>query len=286
MEDQEAATVARVFYNSWISRYGTPLRITTDQGRQFDSYLFKQLNGLLGTTHLRTTAYHPSANGMVERHHRPLKAAIMCHQNDRWTDVLPTVLLGIRAAWKDDLRATSADLVYGQPLPLPSEFLNCSIHSNYYEDTAEFLKALRQHIRNLRPVASSCHGSRKIFVFKDLATSDHVLVRHDGPKRLLQQPYDGPLKVIKRSDKTFLLNVNGKDVNVSIDRLKSAYMMIEDPDDIMMQQKETTIQDQLPSTQLPPTQLPPTRLEKIPVPQSTRSGRRVRFLERLQGGFS
>lgn len=103
LHDQEASTIARALYDGWISRFGTPLRITTDQGRQLESYLFKQLNHLLGTTHLRTTAYHPSANGMVERLHRQLKAAIMCQQQYRWTQSLPTVLLGIRSAWKEDL---------------------------------------------------------------------------------------------------------------------------------------------------------------------------------------
>lgn len=33
MEDQEAATVARAFYTHWIARFGTPLIITSDQGR-------------------------------------------------------------------------------------------------------------------------------------------------------------------------------------------------------------------------------------------------------------
>jgi cleavage and polyadenylation specificity factor subunit 1 len=91
LEDQEAATVARAFYTHWIARFGTPLRITTDQGRQFESCFFKQLNNLTGTNHLRTTAYHPSENGMVERSHRQLKAAIKCHQNNQWTETFPTV---------------------------------------------------------------------------------------------------------------------------------------------------------------------------------------------------
>ncbi|XP_063994836.1 uncharacterized protein LOC135172612 [Diachasmimorpha longicaudata] len=123
LEDQEATTVARAFYEGWICRFGVPLRITTDQGRQFESYLFKHLNYLAGTTHLRTTAYHPAANGMVERFHRQLKAAIKCHENPTWTEVLPTVLLGIRAAWKEDLQASAAELAYGEPLRLPGEFL-------------------------------------------------------------------------------------------------------------------------------------------------------------------
>jgi len=33
IEDQEAATVARAFYEGWICRFGTSLRVTTDQGR-------------------------------------------------------------------------------------------------------------------------------------------------------------------------------------------------------------------------------------------------------------
>ena len=70
MRDQEAETVARAYYAGWICRFGVPLRITTDQGRQFESNLFRQLNELTGTTHFKTTAYHPQANGMVERFHR------------------------------------------------------------------------------------------------------------------------------------------------------------------------------------------------------------------------
>ena len=49
---------------------------------------------------------------MVKRFHRPLGAAIRCHQHDQWTSVLPRVLFRIRAAWKEDLKTTSAQLVY------------------------------------------------------------------------------------------------------------------------------------------------------------------------------
>ncbi|KAG8173698.1 hypothetical protein JTE90_007487 [Oedothorax gibbosus] len=46
---------------------------------------------LLGVRRIRTTSYHPISNGLVERMHRQLKAAIKCHATDRWTDTLPTV---------------------------------------------------------------------------------------------------------------------------------------------------------------------------------------------------
>ncbi|GBP16165.1 hypothetical protein EVAR_87670_1 [Eumeta japonica] len=55
----------------------------------------------------------PSAyNGLVERFHRQLKTAITCHANEHWTECLPLVLLGVRSAYKDDLKASCAELVY------------------------------------------------------------------------------------------------------------------------------------------------------------------------------
>ena len=77
----------------------------------------------MGTKHVHTISYHSEANGMVKCFHRPLKAAVRCHQRDQWTSELPTVLLGIRALWREDLKKISAKLVYGQPLRLPGEFI-------------------------------------------------------------------------------------------------------------------------------------------------------------------
>ena len=51
---------------------------------------------LLGSSRIRTTAYHPIAKGMVERFHRQLKAALKCRLNQStWTEALPLVMLGI-----------------------------------------------------------------------------------------------------------------------------------------------------------------------------------------------
>ncbi|XP_076384453.1 uncharacterized protein LOC143263180 [Megalopta genalis] len=222
MINQEAQTVARAFYEGWIARFGTPLRVTTDQGRQFESSLFKHLNELTGTTHLRTTAYHPAANGMVERFHRQLKAAIRCHQDVQWTRVLPTILLGLRAAWKEDTKSTAAELVYGETLRLPGEFLAPRQIEGEY-DVSNFAEELRQHFRGITPAAGSHHNAQRIFVYKDLAVCEKVFIRNDKVRTLLEPPYDGPFEVISRGPKNFVINIKNKPVNVSIDRLKPAY---------------------------------------------------------------
>jgi hypothetical protein len=77
--DITADTVARALLTGWISRFGCPQTINTDQGRQLESHLFQSLARMCGIQLARMTAHHPAANGLVERFHRTLKAAIMCH---------------------------------------------------------------------------------------------------------------------------------------------------------------------------------------------------------------
>ncbi|XP_078052087.1 uncharacterized protein LOC144478214, partial [Augochlora pura] len=225
VENITAETVAYTLLAGWIARYGAPHRITTDQGRQFESALFKQLSHLTGTKHLRTTAYHSAANGMVERFHRQLKAAIVCHA-DSWADALPVVLLGIRAAWKEDIQATSAKMVYGEPIRLPGELLIDRRTANVNDET--FIAKLREHFRRLRPTSVTRHGSRKTFVFKDLHTTTQVFVRHGPPKRALQPAYDGPYEVVERHPKYFNIRIKERVIPVSLDRLKPAYLLHDD----------------------------------------------------------
>jgi transposase InsO family protein len=78
---------------------------------------------LCGIQLSRTTAYHPAANGLVERFHRTLKAAIMCHADQHWTEALPLVFLETRTTFKEDLQASVAELVYGEPLRIPGQLL-------------------------------------------------------------------------------------------------------------------------------------------------------------------
>lgn len=219
--DITANTVAEAFFNGWIARFGAPATITTDQGRQFESTLFSELLKLTGTTRVRTTAYHPQANGMVERFHRTLKSAITCHTTDEWTRVLPSVLLGIRSAYKPDLDASAAELTYGHNIRLPGEF----IAQTNMTDTSEFVSRLRQRFRSLRPAAVPVHGSKSVFVFKDLANCTHIFVRRDCIRKTFQPVYEGPYRVIHRDNKTITIERFGKTETVSIDRTKPAYVL-------------------------------------------------------------
>lgn len=234
--DITAATVAKSFYEHWIVRFGCPMKITTDQGRQFESQLFNALAKTLGAERLRTTPYHPQSNGLVERWHRSMKAALKARiiANKQWIDELPTIMLGLRAALRTDTQVSAAELTYGQGLRLPSDFFtetNAHVPMDH-----DYVSTLRRTISNLRPVLAQHHSNKQVtFIHPDLQQCEHVFVRVDAVKKPLQPAYDGPYPVLIRNSKMFTIQLPGRKAVISIDRLKPAY--------ILQEPEETTTSD-------------------------------------------
>ena len=70
--DQKATTVARVLWERYISNFGIPERLHSDQGKCFESEVIRQLCAVMGVSKSKTTPYHPQGNGMTERFNRTL----------------------------------------------------------------------------------------------------------------------------------------------------------------------------------------------------------------------
>ncbi|GFW34057.1 integrase catalytic domain-containing protein [Trichonephila clavipes] len=150
----------------------------------------------------RTTGYHPQANRMIEELHRPLKSAIKCHATERWTEVLPIILQGLRASLKEDILCTPAELVFGTTIRLPGEMFDSSKPD---DDVVNFVSKLKSHMQSLHPKPPKHHGKRPVFIHPGLLEATHVFLRRGMLRRPLQQPYDGPFKVLQRKDKVFFL---------------------------------------------------------------------------------
>ena len=272
--DVTAETVCRSIFTNWISRFGCPSIITTDQGPQLRSALFAEFSRILGTNKVQTTAYHPQANGIIERFHRHLKSALKAHETENWSEVLPVVLLGIRTAIKEDLQTSSAELVYGTTLKLPSDMLTTSEISPCDN---QFIIRLRHKMQQLNPIATSAHSRERFYVNPSLKSCSHVFLRIDRVKPSLCQPYTGPHKVLARTDKIFTIEINGRKLCVTIDRLKPAYLLCTSTLPNASKQELKTISDSQTVQQRRTFVAKPTLK-----PTVTRSGRHVHFPDKLE----
>jgi transposase InsO family protein len=210
-----ATAVADALVAGWISRFGVPAEITTDRGVQFQSAIWQYLCRRLGMVHSPTTAYHPQANGMVERYHRQLKEALKARlAGNQWPDHLPWVLMGLRAATKEDSGVSSAELVLGSPLVLPGQFVDSP-----EPPAADFLRDLRiaPPPPPTRPLPADRTASS---VPPSLQTAAFVYVRRGGVSPALTPPYTGPFRVVRPGSKTFVVAVGNRFEVITLDRLK------------------------------------------------------------------
>ena len=280
LPDITASSCATAFLWGWIARFGVPSQIITDQGRQFTSGLWRDTMALLGVSPVLTTSYHPQSNGMIERVHRTLKERLMfcaassSAPSSSWMDHLPLVLLGLRTTVREDAGCCPADVVFGEQLRLPGDFIDSSSSVVPSADSA-FAATLQRSLRGSRPILPVRRGPPLVgHVPPALATVSHVFLRVDAVRRPLTPPYIGPFLVLERGPKTFKISKAGKEVTVSIDRLKPAFL--------------TPV---LPSRSAPVPRPPAAEVgdaqnlapvpSNVPVPLFTSSGRRVRPPDRF-----
>ena len=218
LRETSTAACAQAFLLGWIARYGVPTVITSDNGPQFISELWNQLSESLGIRIQRTASYHPQANGIVERFHRSLKTTLRARmRGPDWIDQLPWALLGLRTQIKEDLRASPAELTFGETLQIPGLPLCRSS-----EEPTVFLPRLRSDVARLLPAPTSFHGTQPTYMPDNLRTADYVFVRLDAPRTGLQCPYRGPYPVIERGEKDFIVDLGTRSEHISVDRLKAA----------------------------------------------------------------
>ena len=99
LPDKTAHSVADAFFNNVVCRFGMPIVIHSDQGREFENKIIHELCLIGGSHKTRTSPYHPEGDGMVERFNRTLLmmlAMVAGKNRDDWDDLLPAVMMAYR----------------------------------------------------------------------------------------------------------------------------------------------------------------------------------------------
>ena len=147
--DQEAVTVATKLVEEFVSRFGVPRQLHSDQGRNFESAVFTQMCSLLSIDKTRTTALHPQYHGMVERFKQTLEAMLskLVDQNQKnWDEHLP-LLMAYRTSVNEKTGCTPSRMMLGREATLPIDVMlgrpeSVEVPSN----ETKYAQSLRQRI--------------------------------------------------------------------------------------------------------------------------------------------
>ena len=211
LRDTEAVTVARVFVNEFICRFGVPDSLHTDQGKNFEAKIIKEICALLDIKKTRTTAYHPQSDGLVERFNRTLLGmlSMMVKEDEQgWDLLLPTMLLAYRTSHHATTGVTPFELMFGRNPRLPEDVL-FSI-PGAVEDPSQYAEILKRRMQQ---------ASERVLQYMELqqqrqkenyddgvrgkayAVNDFVFLHNPAVKRgrskKFHKPWQGPFRVVE-----------------------------------------------------------------------------------------
>ena len=134
-----AVSVAQFLYE-YICRHDVPAIQINYQGREFVNSVSSELHRLIGTEQIVTSAYHPQANGLVERNNRTIQNSLLKVLNQKpedWPDALPGVLFAYNTSRHKSTRYTPFFLLYGRDAVLSVQVSNQSIEEEVSENTID-----------------------------------------------------------------------------------------------------------------------------------------------------
>ena len=149
LQDQEAATVARVFLNEFVGRYRVPYILHTDQGTNFESNLFKVLCKTLGISKTRTSPYHSHFDGQIQRMNQTIIELLVlntANPTDNWDLNLGLALMAYRSAVQTSTGFTPHFFMYGREMGLHIDIMYRS--PNHEVSRSQYAQEVRNTLEN------------------------------------------------------------------------------------------------------------------------------------------
>ena len=149
MPNKEAETVADVVVREFVSRFGVPRQLHTDQGRNFESRLFQQMCRILEIDKTRTIPLRPQSDGMVERFNRRLEAMLskfVNHNQKDWDQYLPLIMLAYRSSMHESTGFTQNEMMLGREVLLPLDLVIGQAEPNEDSNETEYAAKLSEQM--------------------------------------------------------------------------------------------------------------------------------------------
>ncbi|XP_070576386.1 uncharacterized protein [Ptychodera flava] len=195
-----------------FSRVGIPREILSDQGTNFLSHLMEDLCKLLHIKKLKTSPYHPMANGLVENFNGTLKSMLKkfaATSPESWDRYIPYLSFAYREVPQQSTGFSPFELLYGRqvrgPLAIMRESWTGELPSE--ENLAQFVVETRDRLAQMTDLAtdnlSTAQKKQKVWYDRtarerEFQIGDQVLILLPSSTNKLQAQWQGPYKVTKR----------------------------------------------------------------------------------------
>ena len=117
IKDISSQTIIKAIYNEWISLFGTPEIIHTDNASYFRSKEMKDFCEYWNIFQKYSSPYYPQGNGTVERLFRTVKSRLACslysRVNKKWSTQIKTIEMGINFTKQEVTSYSPFEILYG-----------------------------------------------------------------------------------------------------------------------------------------------------------------------------
>ena len=155
-KNHKAETIAKIVVEEFIGRFGIPGIIHTDQGRDFEGHLIRDMCKLLDIEKTRTTPWHPQSDGMIERFNRTLETLLrqsITEDQRNWDLQTPLCCMAYRASVHETTRKTPNYLMLGRELPMPSHLLVATPEQEKNKNMHQYVQKLEENMQSAHRVA-------------------------------------------------------------------------------------------------------------------------------------
>ena len=149
VSNQEATTVARVYFNEFVSLYKVTYVINTDQKSKIESTLFKELCKFFNIAKTQTTNYNPQCDGQVERMNQVIIELLklnVSNPTNNWDLDLGLVLMAYRSAVQSSTVYTFYYLLYANKMRQPLDIMYCPPRTE--QTSTEYVRKLRTSLQD------------------------------------------------------------------------------------------------------------------------------------------
>ena len=232
----DSESIAKSFMESFITKFGMPQVLLTDQGSNFTSELFKNLCKLLKIKKIQTSAYHPQSNGALERSHQTLKDYLKHFINKSqsdWDQWIHLATFSYNTTPHTSSGFSPYELVFGYKAIIPSSFKEDPKFSYSFDDYVQDLKTkLQSSWKFAKEKLIGSKEKSKVYYDSKIITpefkiGDLVLMSDEATKKgvnkKLSPNWLGPYEVLEIDRVNITIRVKNRSVKIHMNKLKPFY---------------------------------------------------------------